>query len=205
MHLEGRILSTVARESPLRGMVANELSSALILKRSEGKGMATVYRSQEEQVENLNRVWKQFKALGNVWTHRSEAVFQKQISHASKGCLQRRHPTIPSHTSGNENWHGRLNSLTKGHASSLTTVVALLQDAALRFNLKITISHLSQPFNSPSRLFRAATKGSHHLFLLEDVLRKREKLFGTVQPHFLNIYPEHHFGLVSPGTEYVNH
>jgi len=196
MHLESRIISTIAKDSPLKGKVINELSRALIREPSDAKGKPALYWSAQEQVNNLKSLWEKYKPLGNVWTAKSETVFKSQIFHAGQKCLQRRHPSIPSHTSGNENWHARLNGLTKGDASSLTTVVALLADGVLRFNLKVKIYGYTQKADSPSRQFRSATKGCHHLFLIEDVLRLREILYETPQPEFLNIRPEHHFGLV---------
>ena len=201
MHVEGRIMSTVAKDSPARSYVGQELSKALIRQRSDGKGNPSLYWEASEQVKQLQEVQKTFAVVGGVWTEASVRAFQWQIKHAANGCLQRRHPSIPSHTSGNENWHSHINGLTHGDASSLTTLVALLADAVLRFNLKVKIYSLSQPSESPSRMFRAATNGSHWIFLIHSMLRKREDLYGSEQPKFLDICPEHHFGLVSLESE----
>ncbi|KIJ55425.1 hypothetical protein M422DRAFT_240044 [Sphaerobolus stellatus SS14] len=69
-------------------------------------------------------------------------------------------------------------------------------DRCGNFNLRITPNGLSQPLDSSSRLFLKATKRCHHLFLIDNVLPKMEELTGIRQPKFLNICPEHHFGLL---------
>ena len=196
MHLEGRILGTVSKKSPHRGLVAHALSQALVKTPRDGKGVPAIYWDKETQVRNLEKVWEQFTALGNVWTRESEPTFFRQLEHARNGCLQRRHPEVPSHTSGNENWHGRINALTRGDASSLSTIILLIGDMALRHNIRLKLRNLSQPVDSPSRQFRAMTLGSPHLSLIDALLRQMEHLTGTQQPKFLDIYPDHQFGLV---------
>lgn len=60
------------------------------------------------------------------------STFDIQVKHVRGGCLQRRHPHLPSHTSGNENWHKRLGDLVPGKASNLTIIQDLLADGILR-------------------------------------------------------------------------
>ncbi|KIJ30366.1 hypothetical protein M422DRAFT_187241 [Sphaerobolus stellatus SS14] len=204
MHLKQRIMITIPKKSPLRPLIDQELTLALVEERSDGQGKPTIYRQTEEQLRRYDAVWANYKHIPGLWTQDSERAFTIQRTHIVRGCLQRRHPNIPSHTSGNENWHRRLNNLTRGCASSLTTVVGLLADGILQGNLHIKIYGHSQPSDSMSRQFRAATKGCHHLFLVESTLRETELLTGETQPQFLNIHPEHHFGLVAPQEKYVN-
>ncbi|KIJ51651.1 hypothetical protein M422DRAFT_157761 [Sphaerobolus stellatus SS14] len=201
MHLEGRILSSVSKKSPHCGLLAHELSKALLKEPSKpphgnSNGTPAVYWDAKTQVQNMQTVWQKFKVAGDVWTKESEAIFLRQIKHVQDGCLQRRHPEIPSHTSGNENWHGRINALTRGDASSLTTIVLLIADMALRHNIRLKLRNFSQPANSPSRQFRAAALGSPYLSLIDALLREMEKLTNIAQPVFLDICPQHQFGLV---------
>ncbi|KIJ26830.1 hypothetical protein M422DRAFT_272033 [Sphaerobolus stellatus SS14] len=74
---------------------------------------------------------------------------------------------------------------------------------ALRHNIRLKLRHFSQPANSPSRQFKAATLGSPHLSLVDTLLREMEKLTGVPQPVFLNICPEHQFGLVPLNPKYM--
>ncbi|KAL0242084.1 hypothetical protein I308_105712 [Cryptococcus tetragattii IND107] len=50
------------------------------------------------------------------------------------------------------------------------------------------------PNNSSS--FRAALASSHHVFVMNNLLRQREALYGVPQPLLLNVAPHHRFGLV---------
>lgn len=115
------------------------------------------------------------------------SAFDIQVEHVRGGCLQRRHPHLPSHTSGNENWHKRLGDLVRDNASSLTTIQDLLADGILRYNVKIDIYNLSQPADSPSRQFRSALASSHHVFAMNNLLRQREALYGAPQPLLLDV------------------
>jgi hypothetical protein len=195
-HLKNRILDTVSKKSAHRERLGKDLTRAFLSSPADGKGKPAYYHPKEEQVQNLDRIWTKYETLGGVCSTNSGRTFLLQARHARKGCLERWHPDHPSHTSGNENWHSRLNGLTRGNASSLTTVDGLLTDGALRFNLVVDIYNLLQPEYSPSRLFRAATHGTHHLFLVDHMLRQTEALTGEGQPCFLNICPSHRFGLV---------
>lgn len=115
------------------------------------------------------------------------SAFDIQVEHVRGGCLQRRHFHLPSHTSGNENWHKRLGDLVRDNASSLTTIQDLLADGILRYNVKIDICNLSQPADSPSRQFRSALASSHHVFAMNNLLRQREALYGAPQPLLLDV------------------
>ncbi|KIJ25055.1 hypothetical protein M422DRAFT_274046 [Sphaerobolus stellatus SS14] len=81
--------------------------------------------------------------------------------------------------------------------------MGLLTDATLRRNLSLKIAHLSQSSKSPSRLFRDAAAGNPNLFLLNDILRDTETLTGIEQPKFLDIYPNHQFGLVKRSEDFT--
>ncbi|KIJ28739.1 hypothetical protein M422DRAFT_118752, partial [Sphaerobolus stellatus SS14] len=195
-HLENRIMSTIPKKSAFHKAVKQELSKALIQTPSKGKGEPTAYWPKKVQKENLEKLWTKYESLGGVWMAETAKTFPLQVEHAGDGCLQPRLPSLPSHTSGNENWHGFINSLTRGHASSLPTVLGLLADATLRRNISLKLRHFSQSPTSPSRLFRAEANDNPNLFLLEDILRDTERLTGIQQPRFLDICPGHHFGLV---------
>ncbi|KIJ48373.1 hypothetical protein M422DRAFT_247709 [Sphaerobolus stellatus SS14] len=184
MHLVGHILATISKQSPYHPLVAFGLSKALVKKRSDGKGSPAEYFDSDTQAKNLEAVYKKFKCLGDVWT--------------------KEHPHIPSHTFGNENWHGHINALTCGDASSLPTILLLISDMVLWHNLRLKLRNFSQPVDSPSRQFRAATLGSPHLYLIDGLLREMEKLTGIPQPQFLDIHPEHQFGLVPLKQEYMH-
>nr|KIR83476.1 hypothetical protein I308_06138 [Cryptococcus tetragattii IND107] len=53
---------------------------------------------------------------------------------------------------------------------------------------------LCQPI--PFTAFRAALASSHHVFVMNNLLRQREALYGVPQPLLLNVAPHHRFGLV---------
>ncbi|KIJ57334.1 hypothetical protein M422DRAFT_238929 [Sphaerobolus stellatus SS14] len=144
----------------------------------------------------MKEFFQKYKDLGSVWTQKTESIINFQVNQIQKGCLQYHHPDLPSHTSGNENWHKQLNGLTKGHASSLLMIIALITNTVLWFNLHITPNGLFQSLDSPSQLLLKAMKCCHHLFLIDNVLQKMEELTGIGQPKFINVCPEHHFGLL---------
>ncbi|GJJ06780.1 hypothetical protein Clacol_000976 [Clathrus columnatus] len=177
MHLKMRILDTVPKKSAYRETVSSDLTKALVVQ-SASEGKPAIYHSIEEQAQQLQSLLSKYQKTAGVWTSVSETAFKNQFTHIAKGCLQRRHKDLPSHTSGNENWHGRLNSLSRGDASSLPTIVSLVTDAVLRLNLKVNINNLSQPIDSMSRQFRTKASGSHHLYLLNHILRQTEELTG---------------------------
>ncbi|KIJ32794.1 hypothetical protein M422DRAFT_184043 [Sphaerobolus stellatus SS14] len=191
-HLENRIMSTIPKKSAFHKAVKQELSKALIQTPSKGKGEPTAYWLKKVHKENLEK----YESLGGVWMAETAKTFPLQVKHVGDGCLQPCLPSLPFHTSGNENWHGFINSLTRGHASSLPTVLGLLVDATLRWNISLKLRHLSQSPTSPSCLFHAEANDNPNLFLLEDILRDTERLTGIQQPRFLDICPGHHFGLV---------
>jgi hypothetical protein len=195
-HLKNYIMETVSRKCVHRDRLGKDITNAIMSSPADGKGSLAIYRSREEQVKNLHNLWEKYDRIGGVWSIKSKETFSLQVRHAEQGCLTHCHPDRPYHTSGNENWHSCLNTLTCGNASSLTMVDGLLTDAILRSNLWVDIYNLSQPPDSQSRLFRKATEQSHHLFLLEHILRQTERLMGEAQPQFLNICPTHRFGLV---------
>ncbi|WVO24370.1 uncharacterized protein IAS62_005735 [Cryptococcus decagattii] len=60
--------------------------------------------------------------------------------------------------------------------------------------VKVDIYNLSQPADLPSRQFRVALTSSHHVSVMNNLLRQREALYGVPQP-FLNVAP-HRFGLI---------
>jgi hypothetical protein len=194
-HLKNRIMGIASKKSSFRSTLSSKISSALVQTSSNGKLCPAQYWPLQEQLRKMQEVWNTFQNIRGLWTEDAERTFKLQMGHIEKGCLQRCHPFLPSHTSGNENLHRRINNLTKGDTSSLPTVISLLSDSILRFNIRIE-SNLSQPADSVSRRFRAAAKGSPHIFLLHDILQARERLTGIQQPYLHSICSTHHFGLV---------
>ncbi|KIJ41348.1 hypothetical protein M422DRAFT_255539 [Sphaerobolus stellatus SS14] len=157
--------------------LTGELSSALVLTPSQGKGKPTIFRSPIEQAEGMQRLWDKYLGLADVWTKDSQDTFFKQLEHVQKGCLQPRNPELPSHTSPQDN--------------------LLLADAILRQNIKAKTTYHTQVPDSETRRFQNAANGSPHLFLCNDILRETEKLMGIMQPQFLDICSKHKFGLVT--------
>lgn len=200
-HLKNRIMETVSKKSFHRKTLGADISNVLIMQASMKKGEPPIYHSPSQQALNLGELWKKYSLIPGVWTAESEAVFAQQVKHVSNGCLQRRDQTRMSTTSYNENVHKQLNRLSIGHASSLTTIEGLIMDAMLRYNIRVQINNKSQPANSPSRLFRQQTEGSHHLFLLNHILQQRKRLTGVGQASFINIRPDHKFALVGRESE----
>ncbi|WVQ86101.1 hypothetical protein IAT38_008269 [Cryptococcus sp. DSM 104549] len=208
-HLKERMVRVVPENTGWRVAVSKEVTEALV-ERPGGNGIPTTYRSVEEQIRRMEEFKERMMGTNvpsSVSTPLIPAI-DNQLNHIRAGCLQRRHPHLPSNTSINESWHKRLTNTVRGVASSLPTVLYLVNDAVLRSNLNITIANLSQPADSPSRKFRAATGGSHHIFLLDDILRLRQALYGVEQPRLLDICPSHVFGVVparNPNDQALRH
>ncbi|ODN73923.1 hypothetical protein L202_07429 [Cryptococcus amylolentus CBS 6039] len=175
--------------------VSVALNDALVERKGE-KGTPTVYRPVEEQVCRMDEMKERMMRDSVPLEVRTNLAIDNQMNHIRAGCLQHRHPHLISNTSINESWHKRINNTVRGMASSLPTVVFLVGDAVLRSNLKITITNHSQSPDSMSRMFRAATLESHHIFLLDDILRLRHALYGATQPRLPDICPSHVLGVV---------
>lgn len=195
-HLKQRIMDLIPKRSLYRDSLSRDISDSLIFQYGLKKGDPLIYRSKEEQASCLTSVWDKYSKFEDTWINGAKTIFFRQVAHAANGCLQNDDHSRMATTSLNENWNKRLNHLSIGRAGSVTIIEGLVMDAILRYNLVIDIENRSQAANSPSRLFRLETDGSHHLFLLENILRQREKLMEIPYPHFLNIKPDHKFGLV---------
>ncbi|KAK4701793.1 hypothetical protein P7C70_g4430, partial [Phenoliferia sp. Uapishka_3] len=196
-HLENRIIETVPKLSPSRGHVAKALKEAFLSEFADGSGRPSIYRPVSDQLARMDAVWEKFDKIGGVWTAPSRQTFKNQRKHVEKGCLQRPNPKCPCSTSPNETWHKILGDQFRGISSSITTVHFLTLDTILRGNLKLKITqNHTQPANSPSRLFRNLAAGRHHLFALDHQLRLLEDLTREKQLSFINVFPEHRFGVV---------
>ncbi|KIR51745.1 hypothetical protein I315_05692 [Cryptococcus gattii Ru294] len=194
-HVKERIMRTLPANSNRRSALSVGLTRAIVSSWANKKGNPAQYRAIEEQLTRMNDLRNHFMSTPFA-TPVFRSTFDIQAKHVRGGCLQRRHRHLLSHTSGNENWHKRLGDLVRGMASSLTTIQDLLADGILRYNVKVDIYNLSQPADSPSRQFRAALASSHHVFVMNNLLRQRETLYGVPQPLLLNVAPHHRFGLV---------
>lgn len=194
-HVKERIMRTLPANSDHRHALSTGLTKAIVSSWANKKGSPAQYRPIAEQLTRMDDLRSHFMSTP-IATPIFRSTFDIQVKHVRGGCLQRRHPHLPSHTSGNENWHKRLGDLVRGKASSLTTIQDLLADGILRYNVKVDIYNLSQPADSPSRQFRSALASSHHVFVMNHLLRQREALYGVPQPLLLDVAPHHLFGLV---------
>lgn len=201
-HWIERLADKIPAGAPLKTSFLAAVHRAVVAKAADSKaGTLTVFHAKEIQAENLSKI-KQTHKTTDIWTLPLASCFDTQAIHASKGCLAPRHAHLPCHTSINENWHRRINALTKGHASSLTTVIDLVKDYTHRANLTLALDESrSQPLDSPSRKFRAATRGSPHVFLVDETLRLKALWTKKDQPRLLRIFPEHQFGFTDRGSE----
>ncbi|KAE8540589.1 hypothetical protein D1P53_002951 [Cryptococcus gattii VGV] len=176
-HVKERIMRTLPANSDHRSALSAGLTRAIVSSWANKKGNPAEYRPIEEQLTRMNDLRNHFMSTP-IATPVFRSTFDIPVKHVRCGCLQRRHRHLPSHTSGNENWHECLGDLIRGKASSLTTIQDLLADGILRYN------------------FRAALASSHHVFVMNNLLRQREALYGVPQPLLLNVAPHHRFGLV---------
>lgn len=68
--------------------------------RTEMEDRLSIDPSEGEQ--KMTKVHEYFSTIEEVGATTFSSTFNLQIAHIAKNCLQRRHPELPTHTSGNE-------------------------------------------------------------------------------------------------------
>lgn len=101
-HLKERIMLTLSANSPHRDALFGHITDALTSSRSNGNGRPTKYRPTSGEEQKMTKVHEYFSTIEEVGATTFSSTFNLHIAHIAKNCLQRRHPELPSHTSGNE-------------------------------------------------------------------------------------------------------
>jgi hypothetical protein len=167
-HWQARILERLSVATPNYSNLAGRAVEAITAAHEPGK--PRLFKPRDQQVAGLQVVlaWAQ----ANV-PNFDPLTLQNQIKHCEKGCFERPDGTddLPTDTGKNENVHRFWNMVQQGIPSGLVGFDRLSHDFVHRRNVRISFNQRLSPLCLEGG-------GSHHLFLVNQVLDQRLKLHG---------------------------